>query len=129
MRHFPVGRDLEDLATEIGHLKAWGVRELMFQDNVFMTDPLAIEGLFKRLDKTEVVFDEHYAHCRSRDLNESCAEALDKTNRNWRFFIGLESGSPRLRSELHKYPFAVSNSQILEGVRSMQSAIFPLGFG
>jgi radical SAM superfamily enzyme YgiQ (UPF0313 family) len=127
MRRSALERDPDELADEIAGLARCGVRSLAFQDDVFAHDRLGIGALFTRLDKREVEFDEHYAHCRSGDLNEEFAETLAITHRKWKVFIGLESGSPTIRRTLHKFDVPVTNDEILAGVRGMQTRGIPVG--
>lgn len=127
LRRVQLGRDLDDVVSEIRGLKDCNVRSLMFQDDVFFGNPIEIDSLFSKLDEASIEFDEHYAHCRSRDLTRELAQALRRTNRNWRFFIGLESGSPVMRRSLQKYLGAVTNETILQGVEHMHRNGISLG--
>jgi len=111
-------RLIDKVYEDISSLKKYGVCDVEFHDEVFLLDHQRLKDIFSDLKNKKIVFDNFYCHCRPVDLTDINVKTIKNTIpnpiKNWKIFIGLESGSEKLRKTLCKFKSSpVTNNTII----------------
>lgn len=77
-----------------------GVTAVEFHDSIFTLKRERIDTLFAGVDLGGIT--EFYCHTRPNDITPEVVDALARTDRRWRVFVGLESADVKVRRSARK---------------------------